>query len=147
MDEKENLKMAELKTIPTDQKAEDFLLTIGEEQKRKDAFKLLDIMKEVTGEEALMWGPSIVGFGSYHYKYASGREADWMLTGFSPRKNNLTIYIMQGFDKYEPYLTKIGKHKTGKSCLYVKSLDDLDLDVLKSLISESVEYLKNKKWD
>lgn len=139
--------MAEIKTKPTNQKAEDFLNTIGNEEKRKDAFKLLDIMKEVTGEEPLMWGPSIIGFGSYHYKYASGREADWMLTGFSPRKNNLTVYIMQGFDRYDQYLAKIGKHKTGKSCLYVKSLDDLDLDVLKSLITESVEYMKNKKWE
>ncbi len=139
--------MAELKTKPTDQKAEEFLNTLENEQKRKDAFKLLNIMKEVTGEEPLMWGPSIIGFGSYHYKYASGREADWMLTGFSPRKNNLTVYIMQGFDKYDQYLAKIGKHKTGKSCLYLKSLDDLDLDVLKSLISESVEYMKNKKWE
>ncbi|MDX2444330.1 MAG: DUF1801 domain-containing protein [Bacteroidales bacterium] len=139
--------MAELKTKPTDQKAKEFLNTLENEQKRKDAFKLLNIMKEVTGEEPLMWGPSIIGFGSYHYKYASGREADWMLTGFSPRKNNLTVYIMQGFDKYDQYLAKIGKHKTGKSCLYLKSLDDLDLDVLKSLISESVEYMKNKKWE
>ena len=112
--------MAELKTQPTDQRVEDFLNTIDDEQKRNDAFALLEFMKEITGEEPVMWGPGIIGFGSYHYKYASGREADWMLTGFSPRKNNLTLYIMQGFDNYEHHLTQLGKHKTGKSCLYVK---------------------------
>ena len=138
--------MAELKTQPTDQKVEDFLNTIEEEQKRKDAFALLEFFMEITGEKPVMWGSSIIGFGSYHYKYASGREADWMLTGFSPRKNNLTLYIMQGFDNYEHHLTQLGKHKTGKSCLYVKRLDDLDLDVLRKLISESVEYMRNKKW-
>ncbi len=138
--------MAELKTQPTDQRVEDFLNTIDDEQKRSDAFALLEFMKEITGEEPVMWGPAIIGFGSYHYKYASGREADWMLTGFSPRKNNLTLYIMQGFDNYEHHLTQLGKHKTGKSCLYVKRLEDLDLDVLRKLISESVEYMRNKKW-
>lgn len=138
--------MAELKTQPTDQKVEEFLNTIEDEQKRKDAFALLEFFKEITGEKPVMWGPSIIGFGSYHYKYASGREADWMLTGFSPRKNNLTLNIMQGFDNYEHHLTKLGEHKTGKSCLYVKRLEDLDLDVLRKLISESVEYMRNKKW-
>lgn len=138
--------MAELKTQPTDKKVEDFLNTIEEEQKRKDAFALLEFFKEITGEQPVMWGPSIIGFGSYHYKYASGREADWMLTGFSPRKNNITLYIMQGFDNYEHHLSQLGKHKTGKSCLYVKKLEDLDLDVLRKLISESVEYMRNKKW-
>jgi len=138
--------MAELKTQPTDQRVEDFLNTIDDEQKRNDAFALLEFMKEITGEEPVMWGPGIIGFGSYHYKYASGREADWMLTGFSPRKNNLTLYIMQGFDNYEHHLTQLGKYKTGKSCLYVKRLEDLDLDVLRKLISESVEYMRNKKW-
>lgn len=138
--------MAELKTQPTDKKVEDFLNTIEEEQKRKDAFALLEFFKEITGEQPVMWGPSIIGFGSYHYKYASGREADWMLTGFSPRKNNITLYIMQGFDNYEDHLSQLGKHKTGKSCLYVKKLEDLDLDVLRKLISESVEYMRNKKW-
>jgi len=138
--------MAELKTQPTDQRVEDFLNTIDDEQKRSDAFAMLEFMKEITGEEPVMWGPGIIGFGSYHYKYASGREADWMLTGFSPRKNNLTLYIMQGFDNYEHHLTQLGKHKTGKSCLYVKRLEDLDLDVLRKLIAESFEYMRNKKW-
>ena len=138
--------MAELKTQPTDQRVEDFLNTIDDEQKHSDAFALLEFMKEITGEEPVMWGPGIIGFGTYHYKYASGREADWMLTGFSPRKNNLTLYIMQGFDDYEHHLSQLGKHKTGKSCLYVKRLEDLDLDVLRKLISESVEYMRNKKW-
>ena len=138
--------MAELKTKPGTQNVDDFLNSVDEEERRKDAFKLLKIMKEITGEKPVMWGPGIIGFGSYHYKYASGREADWMLTGFSPRKNKLTIYIMQGFDRYEHLLAKLGKHKTGKSCLYVKKLEDLDLDVLKKLVLESVEFMKNKKW-
>ena len=89
-----------------------------------------------------MWGPSIIGFGSYHYLYESGREGDWFLTGFSPRKQNLTIYIMAGFDRYDELLAKIGKYKPGKSCLYIKRLDDIDKNVLGDLIRFSVEYLK-----
>lgn len=99
-------------------------------------------MEEITGEPAKMWGDSIVGFGSYHYKYASGQEGDWMLTAFSPRKQNLTLYIMPGFERYENLMKQLGKYKTGKSCLYIKKLEDVDLEVLKELIDLSVKQMR-----
>ncbi|MBK5108165.1 MAG: DUF1801 domain-containing protein [Anaerolineales bacterium] len=99
-------------------------------------------MKEVTGVEPIMWGDSIIGFGSYHYKYASGREADWFLTGFSPRVQNLTLYIMDGFDEYDALLGKLGKHSTGKSCLYVKRLENIDLDILREMVEKSVAHMQ-----
>ncbi|GAB5493431.1 MAG: hypothetical protein Phog2KO_36460 [Phototrophicaceae bacterium] len=133
--------MAELKTKKNDSDVEAFLNTIEPEKKRQDSFEILRLMEEVTGEEAKMWGESIIGFGSYHYTYASGREADWMLVGFSPRKQNLTLYIMSGFDEYENLLDKLGKHKTGKSCLYIKKIEDVDTDVLRTLVKESVEHM------
>ena len=102
------------------------------------------MMKEVTGAEPQMWGPSIVGFGAYHYKYESGREGDWFLVGFSPRKQNLTLYIMAGFKRYEELLAKLGKHKTGKSCLYLNKLADVDEEVLRQMVAASVEYLSKK---
>ena len=138
--------MAELKTKPSDKSPEDFLKAVEDEGKRKDAFWIMKLMEEITGAPPVMWGSSIVGFGSYHYKYASGREADWMLTGFSPRKQNLTIYVMSGFKKYDSLMKNLGKYKTGKSCLYVNKLEDVNQDVLKELISESVAYMKQKKW-
>jgi len=101
-------------------------------------------MREVTGCEPKMWGPSIVGFGRYHYKYESGREGDWPLTGFSPRKQALTVYIMAGFRRYEELLDRLGKHKTGKSCLYLKRLEDVDLEVLRELVHESVEQVAER---
>jgi hypothetical protein len=134
--------MAELKTRPHQGSATEFLQTVSEERKRQDSFAILDLMKKVTGEEPVMWGDSIVGFGSYHYKYASGREADWMLTGFSPRKQSLTLYIMSGFDEYDDLLKKLGKYKTGKSCLYIKKLEDVDLTVLKELVAKSIDHMK-----
>lgn len=134
--------MAELKTKPTDASVEEFLNRVEPPTKRQDAFTILDLMKEVTGEEAQMWGASIVGFGRYHYKYASGREADWMLTGFSPRKQNLTLYIMAGFAQYDDLLARLGKHTTGSSCLYIKKLQDIDLDVLRELVKASVAHMK-----
>jgi hypothetical protein len=134
--------MAELKTKPTDQSVEGFLNKVPDEKKRQDSFAILDLMKQVTGEEPIMWGDSIVGFGRYHYKYASGREADWFITGFSPRKQNLTLYLMSGFDEYDQLLNKLGKHSTGKSCLYVKRLENIDLDILKELIEKSVAHMK-----
>jgi hypothetical protein len=109
--------MAELKTQPNEQNVEDFLNNVENETKRKDSFSILEMMKEETGAEPIMWGDSIIGFGSYQYKYASGRDAEWFLTGFSPRKQNLTLYIMSGFDEYDELLDKLGKHSTGKSCL------------------------------
>ena len=129
--------MAENKTVPTDQSVDDFLNALEDEQKRNDSFTLRDLMREVTGLEPQMWGSSIVGFGSYHYKYASGREGDTMLVGFSPRKQNLTIYNMGGIDPDDNLLKKLGKHTTGKGCLYIKRLDDVDLPTLKSLVAAS----------
>ena len=106
------------------------------------SFKILKILEEVTGENAQMWGDSIVGFGSYHYKYESGREGDWFVTGFSPRKQNLTLYIMSGFDEYDQLLSKLGKHTTGKACLYIKKIEDVDVDVLKELVQKSVKHME-----
>lgn len=134
--------MAELKTQPTDANVEDFLNTVESATKRQEAFIIFKLMKEVTGEEAQMWGTSIVGFGRYPYKYASGREAEWMLTGFSPRKQNLTVYIMAGFEQYEALLARLGKHSTGSSCLYIKKLQDINLDVLRELVKQSVAHMK-----
>ncbi|MAS38305.1 MAG: hypothetical protein CL610_30185 [Anaerolineaceae bacterium] len=134
--------MAENKTKATDQSVQAFLEGVEDERKREDSFALLQLMQDVTGEEARMWGDSIIGFGSYHYKYASGREGDAMLAGFSPRKQALTLYIMAGFDEYDSLLDKLGKYKTGKSCLYVKKLDDVDTDVLKELVDRSVTHMR-----
>ena len=134
--------MAENKTIPTDQNVEDFLNALADERKRKDSFTLLELMKQVTGMEPKMWGSSIVGFGSYHYKYESGREGDTILAGFSPRKHNLTVYNMGGFAQYDDLLKKLGRHTIGGGCLYIKRLDDVDLPTLKSLIEESVKHVK-----
>jgi len=135
--------MAELKTAPTDASVEAFLDSVEDEDRRRDCRAVLDLMKRCTGEEARMWGAAMVGFGSYHYKYASGREGDWFLTGFSPRKRNLTLYIMAGFSRYEELLGRLGKHKTGKSCLYLSRLSDVDLEVLEELIRQSVEHVRN----
>lgn len=133
--------MAELKTKPNDQSVEKFLNGVTNEKKQKDSKAILELMREVTGEEARMWGDSIIGFGSYHYTYKSGREGDWFLTGFSPRKQNLTLYIMAGFDEYDELLDKLGKYKTGKSCLYINKLDDVDTDVLRELVKRSAEHV------
>ena len=136
--------MAENKTTPNDQDIEQFLNSVDDERKRKDSFTILELMKQVTGIEPRMWGSSIVGFGSYHYKYESGREGDMMLAGFSPRKQNLTLYNMSGFERCDDLLKKLGKHTTGKGCLYIKRLDDVDLPTLKSLIEESFKHVKRK---
>ena len=133
--------MAELKTKQTDQSVEAFLNGVADEKKRQDCFTILELMKQATRAEPKMWGGSIVGFGNYRYKYASGREGDWFLTGFSPRKQNLTLYIMAGFARYDELMKKLGKYKTGQSCLYVKKLDDIDLSVLKELVEQSVEHM------
>lgn len=119
----------------------DFLNTVSDERKREDSFSILEMMGDVTGSKPEMWGDSIIGFGSYRYKYASGREGEWFLTGFSPRKQNLTLYIMSGFDEYDELLGKLGKYSTGKSCLYIKKLEDVDQDVLRELVRKSVEHM------
>ena len=133
--------MAQLKTQPNDQKVEDYLNTIEPQQKREDCFAILKLMQEVTGEPPKMWGSSIVGFGQYHYKYESGREADWFITGFASRSKNITLYIMAGFDNYDELMRKLGKHSTGKSCLYIKKLEDVDQAVLRELVKQSLEYM------
>ena len=138
--------MAELKTQPNDRSVVEFLGGVEDERKRQDCFALLDMMKDVTGQEPRMWGDSMVGFGAYHYKYASGREGDWFVTGFSPRKQNLTLYIMAGFDQYDALLQQLGKHTTGKSCLYLKRLGDVDLSVLRELVRLSVEHMAGCDW-
>ncbi len=131
--------MSDLKTKPTNASVDEFLNSVEHPQRREDGFELLRMMKEITKEEPTMWGPSIVGFGSYHYKYESGREGEMPITGFSPRKKSLTVYIMSGFEKYQHLLEKLGKHKTGKSCLYINKLEDVDRVVLKDIIRKSVE--------
>ena len=136
--------MADNKTTPNDQNVEQFLNAIADERMRDDSFMILELMKQVTGMEPRMWGSSIVGFGSYHYKYDSGREGDAILAGFSPRKHNLTIYNMGGVEQDDDLLKKLGKHTSGKGCLYIKRLDDIDLPTLKSLIEASLEHVKEK---
>jgi hypothetical protein len=133
--------LAELKTTRNDQNPEAFLNTVEDGKKRQDSFTILNLMQEVTGEKPVMWGSSIIGFGTYHYKYESGRENDWFVAGFSPRKQNLTLYITGGFDQYDNLLNKLGKYKTGKACLYIKKIEDVDLDALKELVSASVKHL------
>ena len=134
--------MAENKTKPTTAGVEAFLNAVPDEKKRADAFRLLQIMREETGEEPVMWGSSIVGYGNYHYKYDSGREGDSPLIGFSPRKANLTLYITSDFDRYEALMSRLGKFTTGKSCLYVKRLSDVDEGVLRELMRQSVEVMR-----
>ena len=132
----------EVKTKVTDANVEEFLEKVENPKRKEDSFKVLEIMKDVTKEEPKMWGTSIVGFGSYHYRNKSGGEADWLATGFSPRKQSLTLYIMDGFDNYSELLGKLGKHKTGKSCLYINKLEDIKIPVLKELIKESLKHVK-----
>jgi uncharacterized protein YdhG (YjbR/CyaY superfamily) len=134
--------MVELKTQRNKGDVEAYLNSVENETKRKDSLTIMQLMKEVTGEEPEMWGDSIVGYGTYHYKYASGREGDWFLTGFAPRKQNLTLYIMAGFDQYDKLLGDLGKYKIGKSCLYINKLEDVDQDVLRELVRQSVEHMK-----
>ena len=136
--------MSELKTQKHDGSVAAFLNSVENDRKRSDSFTLLELMQEVTGAEAAMWGSSIVGFGSYHYTYASGREGDWFVAGFAPRKQNLTLYIMAGFDGYETLLARLGKHKTGKSCLYINKLADVDMAVLRELVQRSVDHMNGR---
>lgn len=130
--------MAELKTKPNQQSVQAFLNSIPDERKRQDSFILLELMRQISGKEPQMWGDSIIGFGSHHYRYATGREGDWFQIGFSPRKQNLTVYLTIGFDRSEDLLARLGKHSTSVSCLYIKKLSDVDLDVLRELISRSL---------
>ena len=138
--------MADNKTLPTRASVDKFLKGITDEKKRADCYQLLEIMKKATRAEPKMWGMSIVGFGDYHYVYASGREGDWFITGFSPRKHNLTLYMMGGFNQFPNLMEQLGKHSTGKGCLYINRLEDVDVRILKKLISQSVkEAAKSQK--
>jgi len=134
--------MAEMKTKETNASVKEFLNKIPDKERRDDCFAIAKMMEEASGMKPKMWGPSIVGFGSYHYKYDSGREGDWMLTGFSPRKNDLTLYLMMGFEKHGELMKQLGKHKTSRSCLYIKRLDDVHVPTLKKLIKESLKQLR-----
>lgn len=132
--------MSTNKTVPTESSVKEFLASV-DAKRQPDCATLVDLMREITGEEPQMWGTSIVGFGSYHYKYASGREGDMPVVGFSPRKQALTLYIMDGFEQYDALLAKLGKFKTGKSCLYIKKTADVDMDTLRELVRQSVEHV------
>ena len=134
--------MAELKTKMTSASAAKFIAGIEDEQMRRECQTLNKLLRRITEKPPKMWGESIVGYGSYHYKYASGREGDWFIAGFSPRKQNLTIYVMAGFSQHKKLLDKLGKHKLGKCCLYLKRLDDLDPEVLEELLTCSVEFMQ-----
>lgn len=142
--------MSEAKTGPTDQKVEDFIASVEPEAKREDARALLALFRHVTGEDPMMWGPNIVGFGTYHYKYQSGREGDWMRTGFSPRKAKHSLYLMGRYcdektgKRIDNLLNRMGKHKTGASCVYVNKLADIDLSVLEQVIAESWEAMNRR---
>jgi hypothetical protein len=139
--------MAELKTKLNDASVEKFLNAVTDKGRRDDCFKVMELMKKVTKKDAKMWGTAIVGFGSYTYKYSTGKTGDWPLVGFSPRKQALTVYIMAGFKRYPELMKNLGKVKvSGGSCLYIRKLEDVDMKTLKELVTESVKYLKNKKW-
>ena len=139
--------MTELKTKENDSSVIKFLNTIDDEKRRKEAFELLEIFEKATKEKPKMWGKNIVGFGKYHYKYKSGQEGDWMLTGFSPRKLAFSIYIMSGFNNYEDSLKELGKHtKSSGSCLYIKRLEDINIKIIKKMITDSSnEVLRNNR--
>ena len=138
--------MAENKTKPNKMSVTAFINGIEDEQRRRDVKKVAAMMREATGSRARMWGANMVGYGQYHYKYDSGREGDFMVTGFSPRKQALTLYVIPGFRHFEALMRKLGKYKTGKSCLYIKRLTDVDEKVLKQLIVASVKYMR-KNYD
>ena len=136
--------MAELKTKRNERSVTAFLDRIADEGKRRDAYAVLALMRQVTKSKPVMWGTSIVGFGRYRYEFESGRVGEWFLAGFSPRKQSLTLYIMAGFTGYGELLRKLGKHGTGGSCLYLKTLDDVHMPTLKKLVSESVKHMKKR---
>jgi hypothetical protein len=136
--------MATNKTTQNEDSVEDFINAIDDEQKRRDSWDMIALMKKITGSDPRMWGSSLVGFGSYHYQYASGREGDFFLTGFSPRKAAFTVYIMPGFSEYAVLMEQLGPHKTGKSCLYIKNLDVVDRNILERLISKSVADMRER---
>lgn len=137
--------MSTIKTTVNDASVEDFINTVADEIKRKDSFTLLELFSRITGEKPKMWGSSIIGFGLYHYKSErSKQEGDWPLTGFSPRKQSLTLYIMRGFEDYEDLLKDLGKHKTSVGCLYINKLADVNMAVLEKLLKKSFAAMKEE---
>ena len=134
--------MAELKTKRNRKSVRKFIAAVENDRRRADAEVVLDLMEEVMGEKPAMWGDSMVGFGSYRYKYESGREGEWFVTGLSPGKARLSLYIMAGFSRYQDLLEKLGKHKTGSCCLYINRLEDVDLKVLRKIIKDSAARVK-----
>jgi len=138
--------VADNKTKPNKKGVADFISSIDDSDRRRDVKKVAAMMRAATGSRARMWGSNIVGYGQYHYKYESGREGDFMITGFSPRKQALTLYVIPGFKHFQPLMTKLGKYKTGKSCLYIRRLSDVDEKVLQRLIVASVKYMR-KNYD
>ncbi|MEP1740605.1 MAG: DUF1801 domain-containing protein [Kangiellaceae bacterium] len=136
--------MSDLKTTTTKKSPKEFIQSIEHPTRQQDSLILLECFSRITGEPAVMWGTAIIGYGSYHYVYASGREGDWMKTGFSPRKNYISVYLMNGFSRFDELLSKLGKHKHGKSCLNINKLADVDMDVLEELISESYRCMSEK---
>ena len=136
--------MAKIKTTETSKSVIDFIHSVSDEIKRKDSFQIIDIMQKQTGFEPKMWGPGIVGFGNYHYKYESGHEGDMPLAAFSPRSTAIVFYFSEEFESKEELLQRLGKHKTGKVCVYIKSMDDIDVSVLKKMISNSVKQTKSR---
>lgn len=136
--------MAELKTQKNDASVRDFIESVNHETRKADAYTLLKMMEQATGDKPSMWGGSIIGFGHYHYKYESGRENDWFEVGFSPRKASLSIYLMTGHARYKELLAKLGKHKVGKGCLYINKLADVDMKVLQELINTAVQDLRSR---
>lgn len=137
--------MAELKTKPTKASVSGFLNKVSDKSRRDDCLKVLEIMKDVTGEEPEMWGDSIVGFGRYRYKYESGTKGEWLITGFSPRKGDLTLYLMGGVEPVADLMAQLGKHKTGKSCLYIKTLADVDAKILRKIVEKSVKGMASRR--
>ena len=131
-----------VKTAPTDRSVAEFVDNIADEGQRADSRALIGLMRKVTKAEPRMWGPGIVGFGSYRYKYGSGREGEWFLAGFSPRKGTMTLYITAGVERYPALLAKLGKHKTGRACLYVKRLADVDMRILTEMVQQSVKSMR-----
>lgn len=138
--------MTELKTKKNSKNVKDFLESLDHKKRREDSLKLLEIMNDVTKESPCMWGDAIVGYGSYHYKTKSGREADWFVTGFSPRKQSLSVYIMPGLYKFDDQLKRLGKHKVGKGCLYINKLEDIEIDVLREIIQKAFDDMRARDF-
>jgi len=136
--------MAEVKTKPTRRSVPAYLAAITDDKRRRDAEVVCSMMEDVTGEKPVLWGDSLIGFGTYHYKYASGHEGDTALVGFAPRKDRITIYLVDGFDDREEMLQRLGKHTRGKSCLHIKRLDDVDVKVLRQMVKSSVTQMRKR---